>query len=78
MRPDGTLTNSRVLAETRLPGYGPKGTHKVNIGSMDGTEVDVEGNLYVTRPGGLWLFRPAGTRVERPRVAGDPGQLCLG
>jgi len=78
VRPDGTLANSRVLAETRLPGYGPKGVRKVNIGSVDGMKVDAEGNLYVTGPGGLWLFRPDGTPVGHLVLPEIPANCAWG
>ncbi len=61
---DGTLARGRVLAEMRLPGYYAMGhRRRVNVNVPDGMKVDMEGNLYVTGPGGLWLFRPDGTEV---------------
>ena len=48
---DGTLTNSRVLADMDHP----------QPGSPDGMKIDVEGNLYVAGATGMWVFEPDGT-----------------
>ena len=51
VRPDGTLANSRVLADMDHP----------QPGSPDGMKVDVQGNLYVTGATGVWVFEPDGS-----------------
>lgn len=51
--PDGRLLNGRLWADMASP----------EAGSPDGMKVDVEGNVYCTGPGGLWVFRPDGERV---------------
>ena len=62
VRPDGTLTNSRIFADMDHP----------QPGSPDGMKIDVEGNLYVTGATGVWVFEPDGTLLgvivppERP------------
>lgn len=33
------------------------------IGVADGMKVDVEGNVYSTGPGGIWIFDPSGTHL---------------
>lgn len=33
------------------------------IGVADGMKVDVEGNVYCTGPGGIWIFAPSGTHL---------------
>ncbi len=48
---DGSLTNSRVIADMDHP----------QPGSPDGMKVDQEGNLYVTGANGIWVFAPDGT-----------------
>lgn len=50
VRPDGTLTNSRVIADMDHP----------QPGSPDGMKIDVEGHLYVTGATGVWVFEPNG------------------
>ena len=48
---DGTLTNSRVLADMDHP----------QPGSPDGMKIDEQGHLYVTGATGIWIFEPDGT-----------------
>jgi gluconolactonase len=62
VRPDGTLSNSRIFADMDHP----------QPGSPDGMKIDVEGHLYVTGATGVWVFEPDGTLLgviappERP------------
>ncbi|NLF01815.1 MAG: SMP-30/gluconolactonase/LRE family protein [Anaerolineales bacterium] len=73
--PDGTLTNSRILADMDHP----------QPGSPDGMKVDTEGHLYVTGATGIWVFEPDGTLLgiivppERPANCawGDPDRQTL-
>ena len=37
--------------------------HDDRVGVPDGMKVDVEGNVYCTGPGGIWLFDQAGTHL---------------
>lgn len=64
--PDGTLSNSRVLAELKAE-PGEKGV-------PDGMKVDQHGNIYCTGPGGVWIFdsngRPLG-RIMMPEVTAN-------
>ena len=50
VRSDGTLTNSRVIADMDHP----------QPGSPDGMKIDAEGHLYVTGAIGIWVFEPHG------------------
>jgi gluconolactonase len=62
VRPDGTLANSRVIADMDHP----------QPGSPDGMKIDAEGHLYVAGATGVWVFEPHGTLLgvvvtpERP------------
>jgi gluconolactonase len=51
VRPDGTLANSRILADMDHP----------QPGSPDGMKVDEAGHLYVTGATGIWVLEPDGT-----------------
>ena len=53
VQPDGTLANDRVLFQfnSDMPGL------------PDGMKVDIEGNLYCTGPGGVWIIDPAGKHL---------------
>jgi gluconolactonase len=53
VQPDGTLTNDRVFSELRSD----------RSGIPDGMKVDVEGNVYCTGPGGLWVLDSSGKHL---------------
>ena len=48
---DGTLTEPKLLYDA---------TADTRPGAPDGMKVDVEGNIYSTGPGGVWIFSPEG------------------
>jgi gluconolactonase len=50
VRSDGTLYNSRIIADMDHP----------QPGSPDGMKIDQEGHLYVTGATGVWVFEPNG------------------
>lgn len=62
LRDDGTLANSRIIADMDHP----------QPGSPDGLKVDSAGHLYVTGATGVWVFEPDGISLgvivtpERP------------
>jgi gluconolactonase len=54
VRPDGRLGAGEVFYDmTMAPGED----------AIDGIKVDVEGNLYVSGPGGLWILSPEGRHL---------------
>jgi gluconolactonase len=46
--------------------------------AIDGIKVDVEGNLYVCGPGGIWLLAPDGERLGLIRLPEAPHNLAWG
>lgn len=52
VQPDGAVTNGRVFAEI----VGEDGV-------PDGMKVDQKGNVYVTGPGGVWIFDVSGKHL---------------
>jgi gluconolactonase len=50
---DGSVSNGRVLAELKSD----------RKGGPDGMKVDRKGNLYVTGPGGVWVFDKTGKHL---------------
>jgi gluconolactonase len=65
---DGTLSNGRVLAAGIGTGDLAAG------GLVDGMKCDERGNIWVTGPGGVWVFSPQGEHlgvVELPESAGN-------
>ena len=67
VRPDGTLANSRVWAETN--GEGP--------GAPDGMKIDSAGNLYCCGPGGIHVFSPDAGVPRRDPHAGIHREFLL-
>jgi gluconolactonase len=65
---DGSLSNSRVLIDMRLP----------EPGLPDGMKVDHRGNLYCTGPGGIWVIEPEGKCLGRILLPELPSNLAWG
>jgi gluconolactonase len=64
---DGTSTNGRVLADGI-------GRGNFEEGLVDGMKCDERGNVWVTGPGGVWVFSPEGEHlgvVEIPEGVGN-------
>jgi gluconolactonase len=68
VRPDGTLANSRLLADMDHP----------QPGSPDGMKVDEQGHLYVAGATGVWVFEPDGTRLGVVVFPERPANLAWG
>ena len=50
---DGTLANGRIFCDLQSD----------RPGAPDGMKVDVEGNVYCTGPGGVWVIDPSGKHL---------------
>ncbi|MBM3852333.1 MAG: SMP-30/gluconolactonase/LRE family protein [Verrucomicrobia bacterium] len=50
---DGLLANGRIFATV----------HGDKPGAPDGLKVDSQDNVYVTGPGGIWVFQPSGKPI---------------
>ncbi|MDR0876534.1 MAG: SMP-30/gluconolactonase/LRE family protein [Treponema sp.] len=61
---------SPKIFATLDPAYGP--------GAPDGMKVDVEGNVYVTGPGGLWVLSPDGQPLVILHSPEFVGNFCFG
>ena len=68
LRPDGSLTNSRVLLD--MASQDP--------GGPDGLKVDVRGNVFCTGPGGIWVCRANGALLGRIVLPELPANLAWG
>jgi gluconolactonase len=68
-QPDGTLANGRIFGEEP----GGKGQ-----GVPDGIKVDRDGNLYVTGPGGIWVWNPQGQHLGTILMPEQPANLAWG
>src|SRR5205807_3036376 len=68
VRPNGTLTNGRVWAETQGAGKGVP----------DGMKIDSEDHLYCTGPGGIHVFDPEATCLGVIRVPENAANFTWG
>jgi gluconolactonase len=68
VRADGTLTNGRLFLDMQ---------HE-DRGSPDGMKVDVEGNVWCTGPGAIWLIAPDGRALGRIVCPEQPANLAWG
>jgi gluconolactonase len=68
VRPDGTLTKSRILLDMASE----------DPGVPDGLKVDVRGNVFCTGPGGVWVCRPDGALLGRIVLPELPANLAWG
>jgi gluconolactonase len=68
VRPDGTLVNSRIVLDMASD----------DPGVPDGLKVDVQGNVYCTGPGGLWVCRADGTLLGRIVLPELPANVAWG
>jgi gluconolactonase len=66
---DGTLSDGEVFFDmTSAPGED----------ALDGVKVDVQGNLYVSGPGGLWILSPDGKHLGTIAGPEHPHNLAWG
>lgn len=68
-RPGGALANGRIFAEEP----GGKGE-----GVPDGMKVDLAGNLFVTGPGGIWVWDSGGRHLGTILLPEQPANLAWG
>lgn len=66
---DGTLTNGRIFAELKDPN---------KKGVPDGMKTDIQGNIYSTGPGGVWVFSSAGNLLGTIEVPEATTNLAWG
>jgi gluconolactonase len=68
-QPNGTVTNGRIFGQEP----GNKGE-----GVPDGMKVDTAGNIYVTGPGGIWVWDPSGRHLGTILLPEQPANLAWG
>ena len=68
VKEDGSIGNERILIE--MKGEEP--------GAPDGMKVDIEGNIYCTGPGGIWIISPEGNQLGILNFPEIPANLCWG
>jgi gluconolactonase len=65
---DGSLAKGRVLAELKSG----------QPGAADGLKTDEAGHLYVTGPGGIWIFTAAGKHLGNIAIPETPSNCAWG
>ncbi len=68
LRADGGLANSRILLDMASS----------DPGVPDGMKVDLQGNVFCTGPGGVWVCRADGTLLGRIILPELPANLAWG
>jgi gluconolactonase len=72
VKPDGSIANSRVLADGI-------GTASLEIGDLvDGMKLDERGNIWVTGPGGVCVFDSQGEHIGTVQVPEPVGNVNWG
>lgn len=69
VKPDGTVTNQRLFADLKDASQG---------GVPDGLKVDLQGNVYSTGPGGVWILSPDGKVLGKISVPETATNLAWG
>lgn len=70
VRQDGSLYNGKIFAEMR--------DNSTTFGSADGMKVDSHGNVFTTGPGGIWIYSPGGTLLDRISTPEYASNLAFG
>lgn len=68
-QPDGALTNGRIFGSEATPS---------KDGVPDGMRVDMDGNLYVVGPRGIWVWSAKGEHLGTIVVPEQPANLTWG
>ena len=67
VQPDGTIANGRIFAE-----------EEGDDGVPDGMKIDVHGNVYLTGPGGIWIFDSSGEHLGVLQIPEQAANLGWG
>lgn len=76
----GRLANERVFASDVGPAlsFEDARANRLPSGYVDGLKCDEHGNVYVTAPGGLWVFEPGGARLGEIALPEDVANFAWG
>jgi gluconolactonase len=70
VRPDGSLGNGRIFAESIV--------QEDVAGLPDGMKCDEAGNVWVTAPGGLWVYSAMGRLIGKIQIPERVGNIHWG
>lgn len=65
---DGSLKDGKIFLDMNIP----------DRGNPDGMKVDIEGNIYCTGPGGVWVITPEGKCLGRIIPHEQPANCAWG
>ena len=68
MKADGSVGKARIFYQYTGP----------ERGVPDGLKCDVEGNVYCTGPGGVWVHKPDGSVLLRLKLKGHATNIGFG
>jgi len=71
---DGTITNGRIFVGESVLAESVSG----KLGKPDGMKVDIEGNVYCTGPGGIWVFDSTGEHLGTISVQEKVANMAWG
>ncbi len=69
VKKDGSVGRGRVFADMTSAPFEE---------AIDGVKVDVEGNVYVAGPGGIWIFSSTGKHLGTVRTPSGPHNMAWG
>ncbi len=69
VQPDGGVANGHVITDMNSD---------TAAGAPDGMEMDQEGNIYCTGPGGFWIMSPEGKHIATVKTKELPANLNWG
>ena len=72
LKGDGTTDAGKVLINVK------SGMRPDKPGGLDGLKVDVQGNLFATGPGGVWVITPDGTHLGTIETAAKTANVGWG
>jgi len=77
---DGALSNDRVFQEHLGPALDIEDVRRDDFptGYVDGMACDERGNVYVTGPGGVWVFEPGGENLGVIELPDDVANVTWG
>ena len=65
----GELSNQQVFFDVNDQG---------GVGAADGMKIDVDGNIFATGPGGVWVFDPEGNHLGTIKPDEVPANVAWG
>jgi gluconolactonase len=72
VKDDGTIGEGKLFVD------GTKWVKDKRLGLPDGMKIDVDGNIWATGPGGVWVFSPKGEVLGNIDTGTNTANCCFG